>query len=396
MVAKAKRPGGYADGHGLYLRIGPTGARSWVFRYRKSGRLHDMGLGGLHTISLADARLAALDLRKRRMVGEDPLAAKRQAKARDRVADAKIMTFTACAEAYMADHKKKWKNPVHAAQWPASMRNYVYPVIGKLPVQSVDTGLVMQILQPIWSDKPETATRVRGRIENVIDWATALGYRKGENPARWRGHLDKLLPAKSKIHRVEHHPAMPYREIGAFMAELRQQRSIGARALEFTILTAARTDEVLDAPWDEINFADRIWTIPAERMKAEKEHRVPLSDAAVAILEQMREIRSSDFIFPGRNGPLSNMTMLALLRRMRPGDLTVHGFRSTFRDWAADETNFPAEVAEMALAHAVGDKVEAAYRRGTMFQKRRQLADAWGRYCARPLPSDGEVVALRS
>jgi integrase len=272
----------------------------------------------------------------------------------------------------------------------------VNPVFGSLPVQAIDVGLVMKVLEPIWSTKPETAGRVRGRIESVLDWASARGYRQGENPARWRGHIENLLPKKGMVRRVEHHAALPYTEIGTFIAELRKQEGVAAQALEFTILTAARTGEVIGAKWDEFDLGERLWTVPGERMKAGKEHRVPLSDAALAIVEKMAEIRQSEFVFPGgrANRPLSNMAFFMLLRRMGCGDLTAHGFRSSFRDWAAERTAFPAEVADMALAHVVSDKVKAAYRRGDLFQKRRQLSDAWAKFCATP-PSGSKVVPIR-
>jgi integrase len=263
-------------------------------------------------------------------------------------------------------------------------------------VQAVDVALVMQALEPIWQNKPETASRVRQRIEAVLDWAKALKFREGENPARWRGHLENLLPAPTKIRQVEHHAALPYSEIGAFMGAVRGQEGVAARALELTILTAARTGEVIGAGWDEFDLAGGMWTVPAERMKAQREHRVPLSAPALALLTALHETRTGEFVFSGarRGKPISNMAMLMLLRRMGRGELTAHGFRSTFRDWAAERTNFPSEIAEMALAHVVSDKVEAAYRRGDLVAKRRQLMDAWGRYCTAP-PAAGEVVALR-
>jgi integrase len=305
----------------------------------------------------------------------------------------------------MAAHQGGWRNPKHAAQWPATLGTYVYPVMGDLPVDAIDTALVMKVLEPIWQTKPETASRVRGRIEAVLDWAKAADYRNGENPARWRGHLQNLLmkpssaakAARRSKGRSEHHAALPYREIGAFIAELRQQEGVAARALEFAILTAGRTNEVLGARWEE--FTDeRIWTVPAERMKGAKEHRVPLSRPALAIVKKMEQSRDGDFVFPGDNPgrPLSNMSMLMLLRRMGRGDLTAHGFRSTFRDWAGDCTDFPREVAEMALAHTLGDKVEAAYRRGDGFQKRRVLAEAWAMFCgeAKPEPADEDVAKV--
>jgi integrase len=293
------------------------------------------------------------------------------------------MTFDACAAAYIAAHNTSWRNAKHRDQWRNTLTSYAGPAFGSLPVQSIDVGLVMKALEPIWQAKPETASRLRGRIEAVLDWATVRGHRKGENPARWRGHLDKLLPARSKVHKVKHHPALPYNEMADFVAELRKQEGVAARALEFLILTAARTGEVIGARWDEVDVEEKIWVVPAARMKAGREHRVPLSSAAVAILEEMKKIRESDFVFPGgkKGKPLSNMAMLAVLKRIGRSDLTAHGFRSSFRDWAAERTNFPREVAEMALAHTVGDKVEAAYRRGDLLQKRRQIMEAWARFC---------------
>jgi integrase len=328
-VSRAKRPGYYGDGGGLYLLVGPNGAKSWVFRFREAGRLREMGLGPLHTIGLAEARQRAQDCRKARLDGRDPIEARRAERMAARLDAAKAITFKACAERYIASHKAGWKNPKHAEQWPSTLGTYVYPVFGSLPAQAIDVGLVMKAVEPIWTVKPETASRVRGRIESVLDWATARGYRQGENPARWRGHLENLLPKKTKVRRVEHHAALAYPEIGAFMVELHQQEGIAARALEFTILTAARTGEVIGARWDEINIAERAWTVPAERMKAGKEHRVPLSDAALAILEEMRKVRQSDFVFPGAKArrPLSNMAFLMLLRRMGLGELTTHGFK---------------------------------------------------------------------
>lgn len=385
-------PGLFADGGGLYLQIGPGGAKSWIFRFQMAGRRRDMGLGSAALFSLAEARDKAFAARKAVAMGIDPIA-EREAGRRARDVDStRTMTFRDCAEGYIQAHKAGWRSPKSLTAWQRTLASYVYPTTGALPVQAIDTAIITRAIEPIWGEKPETAGRIRGRIELILDWATARGYRQGENPARWRGHLDKLLPKLSKAKRVvreaagrdEHLAALPYSQVAEFLAALRQQDGGAAAALEFAILTAARTGEVLGACWDEIDLAERLWTVPARRMKAAKEHRVPLSDAAVAVLKKMQEIRQSDFVFPGgRIGrPLSNMSMLMLLRRMGRDDLTIHGFRSSFRDWAAERTNFPAEVAEMALAHAVGDKVEAAYRRGDLFQKRRQLAEAWARFCA--------------
>jgi hypothetical protein len=296
-AAKATKPGLIADGHGLYLRIGQTGAKSWVFRYRRDGRLHDMGLGPLHTVTLADARSKALDLRRQRLDGTDPLTAKREAAAKARVVDAKAMTFQACAEAYIAAHRAGWKNAKHAKQWPNTLRDYVYPVLGELPVQAVDVALVMKAVEPIWTAKPETASRVRGRIESVLDWATARGYRNGENPARWRGHLENLLPKKSRVRRVERHAALPYAELGAFMAELRQQDAVSARAMEFAILTAARTGEVTGAMWQEIDFKSRLWMdgwMDSTRRAHEGRPRAPRAAQWAGAVDIAAAIRGKD------------------------------------------------------------------------------------------------------
>lgn len=295
---------------------------------------------------------------------------------------AKAVTFEEAAERYIEAHKAGWKNAKHAAQWTTTLKTYAYPLIGESPVQAIDTGLVLKVLEPIWTTKTETANRLRGRIESVLDWARVRGYRERENPARWRGHLEQLLPAPSKVQRVQHHAALPYADLPKFMEALRAQDGVSASALEFAILTVARTGEVIGAKWSEIDLKERVWTIPAERMKAGKEHRVPFSARTLAILKSMKALGSGEYVFPGLNNKaLSNMALLMLLRRMGREDITAHGFRSTFRDWAAERTNFPAEVAEMALAHAVGDKVEAAYRRGDLFAKRRELMTAWAKAC---------------
>lgn len=384
-VPKLRDPGLYPDGGGLYLQVTKGGARTWVYRFMLHGRAREMGLGPLHIVPLAEAREKARGARKLRHEGIDPIEARKAKQAEDRLAAATAMTFKECAERYIEAHKAGWKNPKHAKQWPSTLETYVYPVFGDLPVQAVDVGLVMKVLEPTWRAKPETAGRVRGRIESILDWAAARGYRKGENPARWRGHLDKLLPARGKVQKVEHHPALPYTEMGDFILTLRGQEGVAARALEFLILTATRTSEVIGAQWGEFDPDKKLWIIPGVRMKAGREHRVPLSDRALAIVNEMQADRLNDhpFVFPGgRPGrPLSNMAMLKLLERMGKDDLTAHGFRSSFRDWAAELTHFPREVAEMALAHVVNDKVEAAYRRGDLFAKRHQLMDAWAKHC---------------
>jgi len=375
----------YPDGNGLYLQVTSTGARSWILRYKIGGRSRDMGLGSLNDVGLAEARLRAMDARSKKSAGIDPINAKRVDRANDRASAAKVVTFSEAAEAYIRSHRSSWRNAKHGDQWLNTLKAYVYPLIGRLPVQEIDVGLVQKILEPIWETKTETASRVRGRIESILDWATVRGHRKGDNPARWRGHLSNLLPRPSKLRRIQHHPALPYAEMGDFMAQLRNQSGDAAQALELLILTATRTSEVIAARWDEIDLRNKAWTIPAERIKASREHRIPLSARATVILDERLKFRRQltngqpcPFVFPGKPGKsLSNGAILSLLKRMNRQDITAHGFRSTFRDWAAEQTNVSRDVAEMALAHAIGDKVEAAYRRGDLFEKRKQLMDDW-------------------
>jgi len=383
-VAALSETGRYADGGGLYLQISKAGTKAWIFRFTLDGRPRHMGLGPTHTVTLAEARDEALQCRKMLRDGIDPIDARRTKRAARLKEAVSAMTFRKCAESYIKSHAAGWKNVKHARQWSSTLETYAYPIFGTLPVDMIDTGLVMKVIDPIWREKTETASRLRGRIESILDWAMVRGYRKGENPARWKGHLDNLLPAKSRIAKVAHHAALPYAEIGTFMAELRKREGIAALGLELLILTAARTGETIGARWDEFDMENGIWTIPADRMKAKNEHRVPLSAGAINVLEQLGAMRQSDFILPGqqRNRPLSNMAFLQVLRRMGRGDLTAHGFRSTFRDWAAEQTRYPREVAEMALAHTVTNKVEAAYRRGDLFEKRRHLMDDWAQCCS--------------
>lgn len=380
-VGRAKEPGMYADGGGLYLQVSRTGTKSWIFRYALDGREREMGLGPLHTITLSEARNLAAETRRLKLSGIDPIDARKAQRQAKRLEDAKAISFKEAASAYIKANKSAWKNPKHAAQWESTLTAYADPIFGALPVAAIDTALVMKALEAIWSEKPETASRLRGRIESVLDWATARGYRTGENPARWRGHLDKMLPARAKVQAVQHHAALPYSDLPAFMKCLRNQAGIGAIALEFAILTAARTGEVIAATWDEIDLDAAIWTVPKERMKAKREHKVFLGDSALAILHPLKVAARSSFVFPGNapNKPLSNMAMLSTLKRMNRKDLTTHGFRSTFRDWAAETTDYPSEVVEMALAHVVTNKVEAAYRRGDLFEKRKGLMRDWDR-----------------
>jgi integrase len=398
----------YCDGGGLYLQVteGSDGAmrKSWLFRFAtgetavsRSGKPRrverEMGLGPYPSKSLADARKAADEARKLRELAIDPIEARKARRAASAVASAKAMSFDQCRDAYIEAHRAGWRNAKHGAQWTATLETYASPVFGALPVQAVDIGLVTKVLEPIWSKKPETASRVRGRIESILDWARVRGLREGENPARWRGCLEKLLPARAKVRKVEHHAAVPYPELPAFMASLRSQEGVAARALEFTIVTAARSGETLGARWSEIDLGAKVWIVPADRMKADREHRVPLSIGALTVLKAMQKVREGEFVFAGsRRAMLSNMAMAMLLRRMNRNE-TVHGFRSSFRDWVSERTNFPREVAEAALAHAIESKVEAAYRRGDLFEKRRKLMDAWGTFCT-SAPAAGRVVSL--
>src|SRR6516164_6681342 len=402
-VSRAKTRGYLGDGGGLYLQVSANGAKSWVFRFKDHGRLREMGLGSIHAIALAEARKRAAACRQMRLDGTDPIAVKKAGKLKAKLEAARAMTFQQCAEAYIEAHKAGWQNAKHAAQWSSTLETYAYPIFGGLPVHAVDVGLIAKVLEPIWKTKTETASRLRGRIERVLDWATVRKYRQGDNPARWRGHLDQLLPPRAKLQKVQHHAALPYAEIGAFMAKLREQDGMAALALELLILTATRTGEVIGSTWDEIDLGAAVWTIPADRMKGGKEHRVPLSKPALAVLKPLRDAASDaapgTFVFPGLRAdkPLSNKAMLKLLERMERSDLTVHGFRSTFRDWVGERTNFPREVAEHALAHSLPDKVEAAYQRGDLFEKRRRLMDQWGAFCtAMPVDgSQGNVAPIR-
>ena len=393
-VENEKKPGRYGDGGGLWLQVSRYGTKAWLFRYTVHGKAREMGMGALGTIALAEAREKARDARKLLLEGVDPLGAKEARRDAARLDAAKAVTFRWCAAQYIAAHEDTWKNAVHRKQWPSTLSKYVYPVFGDLPVKAIDKGLVLQVLEPVWKQKPETAARLRMRIETVLDWATAKGHREGDNPARWRGHLDKLLAKRSKVKTVKHHPALPYRELPAFMAALRDQPGVAARALEFTILTAARTSEAINAEIGEFDLGERIWTIPAARMKAARDHRSALSNRAVEIVKTA--LHEGKFIFPGGKAerPLSNMAMLTVLKRMNRADITVHGFRSTFRDWAAEQTAYPGDVAEMALAHTLDNKTEAAYRRGDMLEKRHRLAEDWARFCLGPPPA-GDVVPIR-
>lgn len=402
-VDRAKSEGLLPDGAGLYLNVTKGGSKSWLYRYMLAGKQHWMGLGSFPDVPLGAARDKAAECRKMTRQGIDPLFERRQQTSIIRAAVAKAITFDEAAGQYIDAHKESWKNAKHVDQWRNTLTTYASPTIGTLEVALIDTGHIMRIFEKdnFWKTKTETASRVRGRIESVLDWATVRKYRVGENPARWKGHLDKLLPARSKIKKTEHHAALPWQEIGAFMVELRKQAGIAARAVELAILTAARSGEVRGATWSEIDLQACTWTVPAERMKAKREHRVPLSNKAVALLTQQKADFPGDLVFPGmkikegKQTPLSDMSLSAVLKRMDQKEITVHGFRSSFRDWAAESTAYPNEMVEMALAHTIGNKVEAAYRRGDLFEKRGRMMQDWSDYCDKAIKA-GEVVPIRS
>jgi integrase len=383
VISRLVAPGNHAVGGvaGLYLYINETGARSWVLRTVVGGKRRHMGLGGFPDVPLARAREKARDAREEISKGIDPIAQRKAAISLLRSQQATEKTFEQAAKGYLEAHSDTWKSPKHRAQWASTLETYAYPFMGKLLVRDVAQEHVLNALEPIWKTKNETASRLRGRIESVLDWATVRKYRTGENPARWKGHLDMLLAAPSKVQKVEHHRALPIDEIPAFFTELHKREETAAKALEFTILCAARSGEVRGARWSEIDLMSGLWIVPAIRMKTGKEHRVPLSKSAIRILSAQSHQDGNDLVFPApRGGQLSDMTLTAVLRRMGV-DAVPHGFRSTFRDWCGERTNYPRELAEQALAHTLDNKVEAAYRRGDGLEKRRQMMADWAAFC---------------
>ncbi len=397
-VEKETQPGYYFDGAGLYLQIAKGGSKSWILRYVLNSKAREMGLGSLVTFSLADARLRATEQRKLIADGIDPIEARRSNLVDKRLADANTITFDKAATAFIEANEAGWRSDKHGEQWRNTLATYASPVIGDLPVGAITTPLILKILQPIWATKTETATRVRGRIEKVLDWAKVQGYRTGDNPAAWKGHLSEALPKPSKVANAGHHAALPWSEMGQFMQALRAMPGAASLAAQLIILTATRTSEVIEAKWCEIDFATNLWVIPKDRMKGFREHRVPLSKQAVAVLNQVKwDNKVSEYVFPNAKleNPISNMACLAVLKRMGRSDLTVHGFRSTFRDWAAESTAYPRDVCEMALAHAIEDKSEAAYRRGDLLEKRARLMADWATFCD-TVRIHGEVIPIRS
>lgn len=396
-VARLSEPGLHSVGGvaGLHLRIKPSGAKGWMLRVTVGGKRRDIGLGGYSQtgMTLAKARAAALAAREAINSGTDPVEQKRSDRSAIKAAQAKELTFKDAALAYIEAHESSWRNTKHGQQWRNTLEQYAYPAMGSMQVRHVEMAHVLKVLEPIWREKTETASRLRGRIESVLDWAKGRGYRSGDNPAAWKGNLDAQLARPEKIAKVEHHAALKWADMGAFMEALRAAQGMGARALEFVILTAARSGEVRGAMWPEIDLEAKVWTVPGDRMKAGKDHRVPLSSAAVALLKALPRMTGSDLVFPApRGGALSDMTLTAVLRRMQV-DAVPHGFRSTFRDWAAEATSYPNHVCEMALAHVVSNAVEAAYRRGDLFEKRRRLMDDWATFLSMPALS-GTVVPM--
>jgi integrase len=388
-VLKASKPGLLHDGRGLYLNVSVNGGKSWLYRFELDGRARWMGLGPYPEITLARAREKALEARRLKVEGIDPLDQRRAEQAAKKALAAKAITFKTCSERYIAAHGAGW-HAQHAHAWAQTLQDHAYPVIGDLSTATIETGHITQILQPIWTSRTETAKRLRGRIELVLDYAKTQGWRIGENPARWKGHLDKVLPRPSKVAKIRHYPAQDWRTIGTFIVELAKQEGIGALALRFAILTATRTKEVLGAPWSEIDLPNRLWIIPDVRMKGGREHRVPLSDAAMEVLHKVARLGTEGFVFPGQRpgkGLHSASALLDVLTRMGRRDLTTHGFRSSFRDWCA-ETGKPADIAEAALAHTLGSKTQAAYQRGDLLQRRRVLMAQWSEWCS-TLPADG-------
>lgn len=397
---------------GLVLQVSKTGTKSWLLRVLAGGKRREIGLGGFPDVTLAGAREAARQTKEKIKNGIDPVAERLAARSALAAAIASALTFKQAAQKYIEANDAAWKNPKHAAQWTSTLETYAYPSIGNLQVAHVDTSHIVDILEPIWKVKTETASRLRGRIEAVLDWAKVRGFRKGENPARWKGHLDHILPARSKVQKTKHHAALDYRQIANFLAELRRLGGMGARALEFAVLCASRSGEVRGATWSEIDFASETWIIPAERMKAEKEHRIPLSPSAIYLLNNLEHIAGTDLLFPSpKNEPLSDMTMTKVIRRLHEASLlagmsgwtdnqgkviTAHGFRSTFRDWAGETTAYPREVIEHALAHQLADKAEAAYARGTLFEKRRKLMTDWSTFCERDDTSRTDIGSVEA
>jgi integrase len=396
-VGRITKPGYHAVGKvpGLHLQVTLGGARSWVLRLMIGSKRREIGLGAYPAVTLAMAHDKARQARDAVGQGIDPIEQRKALKSELKAKQASSVTFDAAAKAYIEAIESEWRNPKHGKQWTATLATYASPVMGKMLVADIGLPHVLSVLEPIWQSKTETAKRVRGRIESVLDWATTRGYRSGLNPARWKGHLDSVLAAPGKIAKPEHHRALAVADVGAFMAALRQREGTGARALEFCILNASRSGEVRGARWSEFDLDRAIWTIPGSRMKAGRDHRVPLSDDSLSLLEKLPRFADNDLVFVSpRGGPLSDMTLSAVLQRMSV-DAVPHGFRSTFRVWAEERTSFPPSVAEMALAHVNGDRVEAAYLRTDLFEKRRRMMADWAAFLSKVEAKAATVTSIR-
>jgi len=393
-IRRFTKPGAYPDGEGLYLQVRDSGAKDWFYRYEVAGKGRKRGLGSYPTISLERARDDALVCRQLRKQGIDPIEHYKEIELKKDLEKVKSTTFKECALTYIDTHKHGWRNEKHESQWRNTLETYAYPTIGDLPVQAIDVDLVMKVLEPIWFTKTETASRVRQRIENILDLATVRKLRQGDNPAQWRGRLDKLLPKRTKVQKPVHFAAMDYRDVPEYYRSLVTKDTIGSNALAFTILTATRNGEARAVTRSEID--NNVWIIPDTRMKAQREHRVPLSDEAIKIIKKMEPFKrqTDNLIFPGLSPgkPISEASLLKIVKQAHP-TLTVHGFRSSFRDWCAEQTSYPREVAEAALAHTLKDKTEAAYQRGDMFEKRRKLMDSWADYCLKE-QTEADVVPI--
>jgi integrase len=396
-IEHLKKVGYHPDGDNLYFQVTSSNAKSWIFRFSFDGKRREMGIGSYPEITLEKARESAIELRRLVKAGTDPIELRKADQAAKRAERNNAVTFAYCAKQYIESHRHGWKNVKHAQQWENTLEQYAYPIIGETIIKDVDTALIMRVLQPIWLAKNETAGRLRGRLENILDWAAVQGFRAVENPARWKGHLDNLLASPGKVQKNNHFKALPYSEINPLMLALRANGSVSAKALEFLILTAAHTGEIIGAKWDEIDFDNQLWIVPADRMKAKREHRVPLSSRAIEIVREMQALKTNDAIFPGRSkgGFLSNAAMDKLLQQTLGIDATVHGMRSTFRDWASERTAYPHEVCEMALAHTIRNQAEAAYRRGDLIEKRRNLMEDWLRFCVTASDAAGAVIPFK-
>ncbi|PPR19631.1 MAG: Prophage CP4-57 integrase [Proteobacteria bacterium] len=395
-INKLNKAGMHFVGHvsGLALRISNTGSKSWILRISIAGKRRDMGLGAYPEITLARAKELAVEKRLMVQNGIDPIQARKSAQASLRAERESFITFQDAALQYIAAHENGWKNKKHASQWRNTLATYAYPIVGSLHVKDIELNHILKVLEPIWYSKTETANRVRSRMELVLDWAKVRGSREGDNPARWKGNLDAVLPARSKVSKIRHHKALEWHLASSLMLNLKQQEGVSAKALELALLTACRSGEVRFATWSEFDLERRVWVIPAERMKAEKEHRIPLTQSMLELLKSVPKIAGSDYVFINSQGkPLSDMALTQVLRRMEI-DSTVHGLRSTFRDWAGESTAFPREVIEHALAHKLKDKAEAAYARGDLFTKRIKLMEAWDEFLNNPVVYNNNVKTI--